>query len=57
VDSHCIGHEIDVEIGAFADWDAARRFDRVTSAQAGHCLDMPVATAKAAPPFGRWAEG
>ncbi len=42
-------HGIDVEIGAFEDWDAAgRRFDRVTSAQAWHWLDMPVATAKAA---------
>ena len=46
---HCVGHEIDVEIGDFADWDAAgRRFDRVTSAQAWHCLDMLVPTAKAA---------
>jgi SAM-dependent methyltransferase len=42
-------HGIDVEIGAFEDWDAAgRRFDRVTSAQAWHWLDMPAATAKAA---------
>ena len=33
----------------FEEWDAARRsFDRVTSAQAWHWLDMPVATAKAA---------
>ena len=40
---------VDVEIGAFEDWDAAgRRFDRVTSAQAWHWLDMPPATAKAA---------
>ncbi|HEX3841874.1 MAG TPA: class I SAM-dependent methyltransferase [Acidimicrobiales bacterium] len=42
-------HGIDVEIGAFEDWDAAgRSFDRVTSAQAWHWLDMPAATAKAA---------
>jgi SAM-dependent methyltransferase len=42
-------HGIDVEIGAFEGWDAGgRSFDRVTSAQAGHWLDMPVATAKAA---------
>lgn len=42
-------HGIDVEIGAFEDWDSAgRRFDRVTSAQAWHWLDMPAATAKAA---------
>jgi hypothetical protein len=42
-------HGIDVEIGAFEDWDAAgRNFDRVTSAQAWHWLDMPAATAKAA---------
>ena len=42
-------HGIDVEIGAFEDWDAAgRRFDRVTSAQAWHWLDMAAATAKAA---------
>ncbi len=42
-------HGIDVEIGAFEGWDAAgRTFDRVTSAQAWHWLDMPVATAKAA---------
>ena len=42
-------HGIDVETGAFEDWDAAgRRFDRVTSAQAWHWLDMPAATAKAA---------
>jgi len=42
-------HGIAVEIGAFEDWDAAgRSFDRVTSAQAWHWLDMPAATAKAA---------
>ncbi len=42
-------HGIDVELGAFEDWDpAGRRFDRVTSAQAWHWLDMPAATAKAA---------
>jgi SAM-dependent methyltransferase len=42
-------HGIDVEIGAFEEWDAAgRRFDRVTSSQAWHWLDMPAATAKAA---------
>ena len=42
-------HGIDVEIGAFEEWDAAgRSFDRVTSAQAWHWLDMPAATAKAA---------
>lgn len=42
-------HGIDVEVGAFEDWDAAgRTFDRVTSAQAWHWLDLPVATAKAA---------
>lgn len=42
-------HGIDMEIGAFESWDAAgRRFDRVTSAQAWHWLDMPAATAKAA---------
>ena len=42
-------HGIDVEIGAFEDWVAAgRSFDRVTSAQAWHWLDMPAATAKAA---------
>jgi SAM-dependent methyltransferase len=40
---------IEVEVGAFEDWDAAgRRFDRVISAQAWHWLDMPTATAKAA---------
>jgi SAM-dependent methyltransferase len=43
------GHGIDVEISAFEDWNAAgRAFDRVTSAQAWHWLDLPVATAKAA---------
>lgn len=42
-------HGIDVEIGAFEDWDpAGRRFDRVVSAQAWHWLDMAAATAKAA---------
>jgi SAM-dependent methyltransferase len=43
------GHGVQVEIAAFEDWDAAgRTFDRVTSAQAWHWLDLPVATAKAA---------
>jgi 2-polyprenyl-3-methyl-5-hydroxy-6-metoxy-1,4-benzoquinol methylase len=42
-------HGIDVKIGAFEGWDAAgRSFDRVTSAQDWHWLDMPVATAKTA---------
>jgi SAM-dependent methyltransferase len=42
-------HGIDVEIGEFEHWDAAgRSFDRVTSAQAWHWLDMAAATAKAA---------
>jgi SAM-dependent methyltransferase len=42
-------HGIDVEVGAFEEWDAAgRRFDRVTSSQAWHWLDMRAATAKAA---------
>jgi SAM-dependent methyltransferase len=42
-------HGIDVEVGAFEDWEpAGRRFDRVTSAQAWHWLDLPIATAKAA---------
>ena len=42
-------HGIEVEIGEFEAWDAAgRRFDRVTSAQAWHWLDMVAATAKAA---------
>ena len=40
---------IEVEVGAFEEWEpAGRRFDRVTSAQAWHWLDMPAATAKAA---------
>ena len=43
------GHGVDVETGAFEGWDAAgRTFDRVTSAQAWHWLDLPIATAKAA---------
>ena len=43
------GHGVDVEIAAFEGWDAAgRTFDRVTSAQAWHWLDLPLATAKAA---------
>ena len=43
------GHGIEVEIAAFEGWDAAgRTFDRVTSAQAWHWLDLPIATAKAA---------
>jgi SAM-dependent methyltransferase len=42
-------HGIDVELGAFEDWEpAGRTFDRVTSAQAWHWLDLPVATVKAA---------
>ncbi len=42
-------HRIDVELGAFEGWDAAgRTFDRVTSAQAWHWLDLPLATSKAA---------
>jgi SAM-dependent methyltransferase len=42
-------HGVDVEIAAFEAWDAAgRTFDRVTSAQAWHWLDLPIATAKAA---------
>ncbi len=42
-------HGVEVEIAAFEGWDAAgRTFDRVTSAQAWHWLDLPVATAKAA---------
>lgn len=42
-------HGIEVEIGGFEDWDdAGRRFDRVTSTQAWHWLDLPPATAKAA---------
>ena len=43
------GHGVDVEIAAFEGCDAAgRTFDRVTSAQAWHWLDLPIATAKAA---------
>jgi hypothetical protein len=43
------GHGVDVEITAFEAWDAAgRTFDRVTSAQAWHWLNLPIATAKAA---------
>ena len=43
------GHGVNVEIAAFEGWDAAgRTFDRVTSAQAWHWLDLPIATAKAA---------
>jgi SAM-dependent methyltransferase len=43
------GHGIEVEIAAFEGWDAAgRTFDRVTSAQAWHWLDLTIATAKAA---------
>jgi SAM-dependent methyltransferase len=43
------GHGVDVEIAAFEAWDpAGRTFDRVTSAQAWHWLDLPVATARAA---------
>ncbi len=42
-------HGIDVEVGAFEDWEpAGRTFDRVTSAQAWHWLDLAVATRKAA---------
>ena len=42
-------HGVDVELGAFEDWDpAGRTFDRVTSAQAWHWLDLPVASSKAA---------
>jgi len=42
-------HGIDVEISTFEDWKpAGRTFDRVTSAQAWHWLDLPIATAKAA---------
>ena len=38
----------EVEVAAFEDWEpAGRRFDRVTSAQAWHWLDLPIATAKA----------
>jgi SAM-dependent methyltransferase len=40
---------LDVEVGAFEDWEpAGRMFDRVISAQAWHWLDLPVAAAKAA---------
>ena len=43
------GHGVEVEIAAFEAWEAAgRTFDRVTSAQAWHWLDLPIATAKAA---------
>lgn len=43
------GHGIDVEVSAFEDWDASgRSFDRITSAQAWHWLDLLLATAKAA---------
>jgi SAM-dependent methyltransferase len=43
------GHGIDVELGAFEEWNpAGRMFDRVTSAQAWHWLDLPVATGRAA---------
>jgi 2-polyprenyl-3-methyl-5-hydroxy-6-metoxy-1,4-benzoquinol methylase len=43
-------HGIDVEVGAFEDWHpAGRTFDRVTSAQAWHWLDMPVASAVSRP--------
>jgi SAM-dependent methyltransferase len=42
-------HGVEVESAAFEAWDdAGRTFDRVTSAQAWHWLDLPVATAKAA---------
>jgi SAM-dependent methyltransferase len=43
------GRGLEVEIAAFEGWDAAgRTFDRVTSAQAWHWLDLSIATAKAA---------
>jgi SAM-dependent methyltransferase len=43
------GHGVEVETAAFEGWDAGgRTFDRVTSAQAWHWLDLPTATAKAA---------
>jgi SAM-dependent methyltransferase len=43
------GHGVEVEVAAFEGWDATgRTFDRVTSAQAWHWLDLPIATAKAA---------
>jgi SAM-dependent methyltransferase len=42
-------HGVEVEVAAFEGWDAAgRTFDLVTSAQAWHWLNLPVATAKAA---------
>lgn len=42
-------HGIDAELSAFEDWDpAGRTFDCVTSAQAWHWLDLPVASSKAA---------
>ena len=42
-------HGIEVEVGAFEDWEpAGRTFDRVTCAQAWHWLDLRVATGKAA---------
>ena len=42
-------HGIEVEVAPFEDWEpAGRTFDRVTSAQAWHWLDLPVATTKAA---------
>jgi SAM-dependent methyltransferase len=42
-------HGINVEVSAFEDWEpAGRTFDRVSSAQAWHWLDLPIATAKAA---------
>lgn len=43
------GHGIEVDTAAFEDWEpAGRSFDRVTSAQAWHWLDLPASTAKAA---------
>ena len=43
------GHGIAVEIAAFEGWETAgRTFDRVTSAQAWHWLDLRIATAKEA---------
>jgi SAM-dependent methyltransferase len=43
------GHGVEVETAAFEGWEAAgRTFDRVTSAQAWHWLDLPIATTKAA---------
>ncbi|HEV2369337.1 MAG TPA: class I SAM-dependent methyltransferase [Acidimicrobiales bacterium] len=42
-------HGIHVEVDAFEDWDAAgRTFDLITSAQAWHWLDLPLATSRAA---------